>query len=113
VADGQEAITALETTPYDLVLMDVQMPVMDGFAATQAIRSGHTKARRPDLPIIAMTAHAMEGDRDRCLKAGMDDYVSKPVALLALAAALERWLARPRKAPATEDDQPRRSQPAP
>jgi PAS domain S-box-containing protein len=103
VADGQEAITALETTPYDLVLMDVQMPVMDGFAATRAIRAGRTKALRPDLPIIAMTAHAMEGDREKCLEVGMDDYVSKPVALPALAAALERWLTRPRKTAAVEN----------
>jgi CheY-like chemotaxis protein len=95
VADGREAISALETTPYDLVLMDVQMPVLDGFAATRAIRSGRTKAVRPDIPIIAMTAHAIEGDREKCLEAGMDDYVSKPVALPALAAALERWLPRP------------------
>jgi signal transduction histidine kinase/CheY-like chemotaxis protein len=95
VADGEEAIHALATTPYDLVLMDVQMPVMDGFAATRAIRSGRTKAVRPDIPIIAMTAHAIEGDREKCLEAGMDDYVSKPVALPALAAALERWLPRP------------------
>ena len=95
VADGREAISALETTPYDLVLMDVQMPVMDGFAATRAIRSGRTKAVRPDIPIIAMTAHAIEGDREKCLEAGIDDNVSKPGALPALAAALERWLPRP------------------
>jgi PAS domain S-box-containing protein len=103
VADGQEAIFALETTPYDLVLMDVQMPVMDGFAATRAIRSGRTKALKPNLPIVAMTAHAIEGDREKCLEAGMDDYVSKPVALPALAAALERWLALPQKSPGAEN----------
>ena len=102
VADGQEAISALETTPYDLVLMDVQMPVLDGFAATQAIRAGRTKALRPALPIIAMTAHALEGDREKCLEAGMDDYISKPVALPALAAVLERWLIRPQKTPAAD-----------
>jgi CheY-like chemotaxis protein len=83
--------------------MDVQMPVMDGFAATRAIRAGRTKAFRPDLPIIAMTAHALEGDRERCLEVGMDDYVSKPVALPALAAALERWLTRPRKTDAVQN----------
>jgi PAS domain S-box-containing protein len=107
VADGQEALFALETTPYDLVLMDVQMPVMDGFAATRAIRSGRAKALRPNLPIIAMTAHAIEGDREKCLEAGMDDYVPKPVALLALAAALERWLTRPQKTPVVESREPR------
>jgi PAS domain S-box-containing protein len=107
VADGQEAISALETTPYDLVLMDVQMPVMDGFAATRAIRAGRTKVLRPALPIIAMTAHALEGDREKCLEAGMDDYVSKPVAVPALAAALERWLTRPRKTAVAESQEPR------
>jgi PAS domain S-box-containing protein len=107
VADGQEAISALETTPYDLVLMDVQMPVMDGFAATQSIRSGRTKVLKRDIPIIAMTAHALDGDREKCLKAGMDDYVTKPVALAALTAVLERWLTRPQKTATTENEHPR------
>ena len=105
VANGAEAIKTLEELPYDLVLMDVQMPVMDGIAATVKIRgwqdeSGdHADAGLPDLhvraaniPIIAMTAHAMQGDRERCLAAGMNDYISKPVSLRALADALEKWL---------------------
>jgi two-component system sensor histidine kinase/response regulator len=93
VADGRQAIEALETGFYDIVLMDVQMPLMDGFEATRAIRSGATKAPDPRIPIIAMTAHAMKGDRERCLEAGMDDYISKPIAPQALAEALEKWAA--------------------
>ncbi len=91
--NGSEAIRALETTAYDLVFMDVQMPVMDGFEATAAIRSGKTAIADPRIPIIAMTAHAMKGDRERCLAAGMDDYLSKPLDPRAVAAALDKWLA--------------------
>lgn len=94
VADGQEAIQALETVPYDIVLMDVQMPVMDGFEATRQIRNPQSAVRNHKIPIIAMTAHAMKGDREKCLEAGMDDYISKPVAPQALAEALEKWLAQ-------------------
>ncbi|MEI6808452.1 MAG: response regulator [bacterium] len=136
VADGAEAVKALETIPYDLVLMDVQMPHMNGFEATKLIRQresaraeggrlkpetgGSTDADSvsfsdsetqvsgfppeadppladiphpsPHLPIIAMTANAMQGDREMCIKAGMDDYVSKPVTPQALADALKKWL---------------------
>ncbi|SEQ27773.1 PAS domain S-box-containing protein [Ectothiorhodospira magna] len=91
VANGLEALNALINIPYDLVLMDVQMPEMDGMAATQAIR----EAEREDgghIPVIAMTAHAMQGDRERCLAAGMDDYLEKPVNPARLAEVLERWL---------------------
>ena len=84
VANGQEAVTALEKIPYDLVLMDVQMSEMDGFEATQVIRDPTSSIRNHDIPVIAMTAHAMKGDREKCLEAGMDDYVSKPVTSLAL-----------------------------
>ncbi len=93
VADGDEAVKALATIPYDLVLMDVQMPVMDGFEATRRIRDPDSSVLRRDIPIVAMTAHALKEDRDRCLEAGMDDYVSKPVTPLALGEALERNLA--------------------
>ncbi len=94
VTSGVEAITALETLPYDLVLMDVQMPEMDGLEATRHIRDPQSAVLRHEIPIIAMTAHAMQGDRERCLEAGMNDYVAKPISAQALADALERWLPR-------------------
>jgi len=88
--NGQEALEMLEKEPYDLVLMDVQMPVMDGFKATQAIRTSETINNA--IPIIAMTAHAMKGDRERCLDAGMDDYVPKPINQGELRKAIDRQL---------------------
>jgi CheY-like chemotaxis protein/HPt (histidine-containing phosphotransfer) domain-containing protein len=89
--NGQEAVEAYESRPFDVVLMDVQMPVMDGLAATRAIRE--SEARNPGrrrLPIMALTAYAMRGDRERCLTAGMDDYLTKPVKPEELSAALNR-----------------------
>ena len=97
--NGQEAVEAYESRPFDVVLMDVQMPVMDGLAATQAIRQ--SEARNPGrrrLPIMALTAYAMRGDRERCLAAGMDEYLTKPVKPEELAAALNR-LVRPATKP--------------
>ncbi|MGO9014498.1 MAG: response regulator [Dissulfurispiraceae bacterium] len=100
--NGQEAINMLEAASYDIVFMDVQMPVMDGYQATMAIRGGKTKAANPKVPIIAMTAHAMKGDREKCLQWGMDDYISKPISLQELAKALEKWLPQAQvKLPAT------------
>ena len=93
-ANGVEAIKALGAAPYDMVLMDAQMPEMDGFQAAQIIRDPKSRVLDHRVPIIAMTAHAMQGDRERCLQAGMDDYVTKPIEVPALIAALEKWLAR-------------------
>jgi PAS domain S-box-containing protein len=92
VADGIEAVEALKTLPYDLVLMDVQMPEMDGLEATRIIRDPKSAVLNHQVPVIAMTANAMRGDRQRCLEAGMNDYVSKPVSPQALAEALNAWL---------------------
>lgn len=90
--NGQEALKAVEKERFDCVLMDIQMPVMDGFEAAAAIREKE-RMTGGHLPIIAMTAHAMTGDRERCLAAGMDDYVSKPIQPKELFLALERILA--------------------
>jgi CheY-like chemotaxis protein/HPt (histidine-containing phosphotransfer) domain-containing protein len=92
VANGLEAIKALETTPYDLVLMDVQMPEMDGIEATQVIRDPRSNVLDHAIPIVAMTAHAMEGDRERCIESGMDDYISKPVHAEELVEVTERQI---------------------
>jgi two-component system sensor histidine kinase/response regulator len=99
VGNGLEAVQALDDVAYDIIFMDCQMPEMDGYEATQCIRkreheastSGRSKAR---VHIIAMTANAMQGDREKCLAAGMDDYVSKPVREADLRAVLERWSSR-------------------
>jgi len=87
--NGQEAVTAVEQHKYDAVLMDVQMPVMDGYEATREIRKD---SRFKDLPIIAMTAHAMSGDHEKSLDAGMNDHVTKPIDPQQLFAALLRWI---------------------
>jgi CheY-like chemotaxis protein len=87
-ANGLEAIQAVERQRYDVILMDVQMPEMDGLEATRRICAGWPRAKRPQ--IIAMTANAMQGDRELCLEAGMNDYLSKPIRVEELVAALER-----------------------
>ncbi len=92
VANGLEAVNALQTIPYDLVLMDCQMPVMDGFKATRVIRQQGSKAKNPLIPIIAMTASAMQGDRDKCIEAGMNDFIAKPVLKRELAKVIAKWL---------------------
>jgi CheY-like chemotaxis protein/HPt (histidine-containing phosphotransfer) domain-containing protein len=115
VANGRKVLTALRTIPYDLVLMDCQMPEMDGFAATREIRKAEAARQQPaaihhspfpippsafslqssalpQIPIIAITALAMKGDREKCLEAGMNDFLAKPVHPAELAAVLERWL---------------------
>ncbi len=87
---GKEVIKALEKESYDLILMDVQMPEMDGYEATQKIRAMND--HRKDIPIIAMTANAMIGDREKCLEAGMNDYITKPVKSEKLLKAINRWI---------------------
>jgi two-component system, sensor histidine kinase and response regulator len=91
VANGQEAIEALELAPYDLVLMDIQMPKMDGYKATKKIRDKKSKVLNPKIPIIALTAHAMAGDRNKCIEAGMDDYLTKPINPKQLFGKIEKW----------------------
>lgn len=90
VTNGIDAINAVKKTSYDLILMDCQMPDIDGYTATAEIRK--LTAGQPHIPIIAMTAHALKGDREKCIKAGMDDYISKPINIKALKKILKEWL---------------------
>jgi signal transduction histidine kinase/CheY-like chemotaxis protein/HPt (histidine-containing phosphotransfer) domain-containing protein len=90
--DGREAVDAVQRNRYDVVLMDCQMPEMDGYEATHEIRVRESVMRRARLPVIAMTANAMAGDRERCAEAGMDDYIAKPLDIGQLTAILQRWL---------------------
>jgi PAS domain S-box-containing protein len=95
VGNGAEALLSLESVHYDLALMDVQMPVLDGLTATRRIRDPQSAVLNHEIPVIAMTAHAMQGDREKCIEAGMNDYLAKPVTLPALAEILDRWLPKP------------------
>ena len=90
--NGRIAVEKLATNRYDIVFMDCQMPVMDGFEASRSIRSAQSNALNPNVPIIAMTANVIKGDREKCLAAGMSDYISKPVDPEKLAQALHNWL---------------------
>ena len=99
VGNGLEAIAALQRIPYDLVLMDCQMPELDGYEASRRIRQPDSGVCAPDVPIVAMTANAMQGDREKCLRAGMNDYLAKPVQTTALALVLNLWLSGPAPQP--------------
>ena len=90
--NGQEAITTLEKKSYDLVFMDCQMPIMDGYKASQTIRSCQSKVIDHHVPIIAMTANAMKGDREKCLAAGMSDYIAKPINPIELSSIIKNWM---------------------
>lgn len=106
VANGREALSAVQAGKFDLVAMDVQMPEMDGLDATIAIRA-REKAAGTHIPIMAMTAHAMKGDRERCLAAGMDGYISKPIRIRELEQAIAQLISppNPAKVPVSEADQ--------
>lgn len=91
-ANGEEALAALERSNFTAVLMDCQMPVMDGFVATRALREREARLEQVPVPVIALTANALDGDRERCAEAGMDDYLSKPFTLSQLRDMLSRWL---------------------
>jgi CheY-like chemotaxis protein len=92
--DGAAACDAASRGRYDMILMDCHMPVMDGFEATRRIREHEAQRRVARTPIVALTADALAGDRERCLQAGMDDYMTKPVSTATLAGAVERWTRR-------------------
>jgi CheY-like chemotaxis protein len=94
VSDGAEAVAALQRERFDAVLMDCQMPNLDGFEATRLIRDDERRTGR-HTPIIAMTANAFKEDREACIAAGMDDYLSKPLRMETLRGVLERWCSVP------------------
>jgi CheY-like chemotaxis protein/HPt (histidine-containing phosphotransfer) domain-containing protein len=112
VANGQEVLSAIKCAPYDIILMDCQMPEMDGYEATVQIRrqekEGPHAAKVNPLYIIAMTAHAMRADRDRCFSMGMDDYLSKPVQISELGTVLRRAI---RRKAATQTSLPPKEEP--
>ena len=90
-ANGIEALAAIRERPYDVVLMDVQMPEMDGYTATRRVRGLAGEIAR--TPVVGMTANAMKGDREKCLEAGMDDYISKPISAQEFLQKISQWVA--------------------
>ncbi|MBN1297536.1 response regulator [bacterium] len=100
VCNGAEALAAITEKQYDLILMDCQMPVLDGYEATRQIRIFEKQTGNRRTPVIALTAHAIKGDREKCLAAGMDDYLSKPFTPADLVSIVDKWL---RKSPSYPD----------
>src|SRR6185295_111052 len=107
--NGQEALKVVHEKEFDAVLMDLQMPVMDGLQATRSIRAIE---RLKELPIIAMTASVMAGDRDRCIEVGMNDHISKPISIEQLMSTLARWLPAQSAAPAAPAEPAPEAKPA-
>lgn len=99
--NGQEALSRLAIEDFDLVLMDCQMPVMDGYEATRAIRQGQGNIRHPQIPVVALTANAMQGDRDLAIEAGMNDYLPKPFNVDVFEETISRWLRKGQTMPPT------------
>ena len=97
VSNGKDAVNAMEKAHYDIVIMDCQMPEMDGYTATGEIRNLRSNVLNHSVPIIAMTAHAIKGDREKCLASGMDDYISKPIQPEKLLEVIDKWLSRSKK----------------
>jgi CheY-like chemotaxis protein len=97
VANGKEAVHSLKNIPYDLVLMDIQMPEMDGIEATRIIRGPDSTVLDPGIPIIALTAHALKGDNELCVEVGMNDYLVKPIHKQKLSETIARWLSKTNK----------------
>ena len=89
---GEEAIALAKCTAFDVILMDGQMPVMDGYEATRLIRSGQVQGIDPAVPIVALTAHAIKGEDDKCFEAGMNDYLTKPLDVKQLVQVLGKYL---------------------
>lgn len=110
---GAEALRKLQERTYELVLMDVQMPMMDGYEVSRRIRASRSTVPNPDVPIIALTAHAMAGERERCLAAGMNDYLSKPLRFSALAETIRRWTVGYCLPPENANDDPTKEPGAP
>jgi CheY-like chemotaxis protein len=107
-SNGKEAIVAIKMAtqmlPYTIVLMDCQMPEMDGYDATRAVRRGEAGEENKQLPIIAMTANAMSGDREKCIVAGMDDYIAKPISLSILKSMLIKWVSKEESSNTTQSN---------
>ena len=99
VNNGKEALEAFSQSKFDLILMDCHMPEMDGFEATRKIRETEKESNMARIPVVALTANAMQQDREECLNAGMDDHLSKPYTRLQIRATLERWLSQKAAAP--------------